>query len=231
MIISRNTLFIVSSAFAVAALAACDGGSASRTADEFAADSALAADLALANRDTLLVDSIGAYRPSTSISAPGGSGTGDSPPPVPPPAAAVTLPAAAPAPAPPAAPQTSPARSPAARLTGAQACSSAGMENQNECLRALLPAADARMNRIYRSLITEMRRVEGVATNAADPASVQRLRIAQRSWLAERDTECRQRGRGTEGARWARPRVACLGEFATRRANELADQFSRLTAQ
>src|SRR5688500_882050 len=44
-------------------LAACDGGSRSRTPDEFAADSALAADLALANRDTLLVDSIGAYRP------------------------------------------------------------------------------------------------------------------------------------------------------------------------
>ena len=42
--------------------AACDSGAPSRTADEFAADSALAADLALANRDTLLVDSIGAYR-------------------------------------------------------------------------------------------------------------------------------------------------------------------------
>ncbi|HZJ01730.1 MAG TPA: hypothetical protein VFD22_13800, partial [Gemmatimonadaceae bacterium] len=53
-------------AAAVAAFAiftiACDGGNPSRTADEFAADSALAADLALANRDTLLVDSIGAYR-------------------------------------------------------------------------------------------------------------------------------------------------------------------------
>lgn len=227
MIISRNTLFIVSAAFAVVALGACDGGSESRTADEFAADSALAADLALANRDTLLVDSIGAYRPSASLpprdSADLVGPAAPAPAPVPP--APVTVPAAAPAPAP------APPPAPAARLTGARACNSAGLENQNECLRALLPAADARMNRIYRALITEMRRVEGVAPNAADPASVQRLRVAQRSWLVERDTECRRRGRGTEGPRWARPRVACLGEFANRRANELADQFSRLTVR
>src|SRR5215216_5134583 len=62
MIIWRNNL----RAAAVAAFAfftvACDSGEPSRTADELAADSALAADLALANRDTLLVDSIGAYR-------------------------------------------------------------------------------------------------------------------------------------------------------------------------
>jgi uncharacterized protein YecT (DUF1311 family) len=236
MIISRRTLFIVSASFTVAVLSACDGGSESRTADEFAADSALAADLALANRDTLLVDSIGAYRPSISPSSPDtvdlvepsspSPAPSPAPAPAPPPAPATRpAPAPVPAPAPPAAP------APATRLTGTRACNSAGLENQNECLRALLPAADARMNRIYRALITEMRRVEGVATNAADPASVQRLRAAQRSWLVERDDECRQRGRGTEGARWARPRVACLGEHANRRANELADQFSRLTAQ
>jgi uncharacterized protein YecT (DUF1311 family) len=105
------------------------------------------------------------------------------------------------------------------------------MENQNECLRALLPAADARMNRTYRALITEMRLQEGVKGKAKDPASVQRLRIAQRSWLVYRDTECRKRARGREGARWARPRVRCLGQFANRRANELADNFSKLTAR
>src|SRR5437868_9982547 len=41
----------------------CDSGAPSKTRDEIAADSALASDLALANRDTLLVDSIGEYRP------------------------------------------------------------------------------------------------------------------------------------------------------------------------
>jgi uncharacterized protein YecT (DUF1311 family) len=87
------------------------------------------------------------------------------------------------------------------------------------------------MNRIYRALITEMRRQENVPAGAKDPASVQRLRVAQRAWLVYRDTECRRRGRRTEGRLWARPRVRCLGQFANRRANELSDDFSRLTAR
>jgi uncharacterized protein YecT (DUF1311 family) len=214
-------------------LTACDGGARSRTADEFAADSALAADLALANRDTLLVDSIGAYREPMDMSAQDDSvivaapAAAPSPAPAPPPAPVV---AAAPPPPAPAAEVETPKKT-AAKLTGTRACNTAGLDNQNECLRALLPAADARMNRIYRALITEMRRQEGVPGGAKDPASVQRLRVAQRAWLVQRDTECRRRGKGKEGARWARPRVACLGEFANRRANELSDDFVRLTAR
>ena len=87
------------------------------------------------------------------------------------------------------------------------------------------------MNRIYRALITEMRRKAGAQPGARDPESVASLRAAQRQWLVNRDTECRRRGQGKEGRLWARPRVACLGEFATQRANELADTFSRITAQ
>lgn len=63
MIICRRRISAVVALTSLAVAAACDGGSPSRTPDEFAADSALAADLALANRDTLLVDSIGAYSP------------------------------------------------------------------------------------------------------------------------------------------------------------------------
>ena len=219
-------------------LAACDGGSRSRTPDEFAADSALAADLALANRDTLLVDSIGAYRPRMDVDSPiTDAEPADSAPVVSAaPPSVRPAPAPAPAPAPPAAapaPARSPAKAAAApvKLSGTRACTSATLENQSECLRALLPAADARMNRIYRALITEMRLQEGVKAGARDPASVQRLRVAQRAWLVRRDTECRRRGKGKEGTRWARPRVKCLGEFANRRANELSDDFSRLTAR
>ena len=239
---------------------ACDGGSPSRTPDEFAADSALAADLALANRDTLLVDSIGAYRPPVTVdSAPTAAVMPEqpvasradfsdvvspAPTPAPAPAVVATAPAAAPAapvaptassetPSPASEPEEPAAKksAPAARLTGTRACTSATRDNQNECLRALLPAADARMNRIYRALITEMRLQEGTKPGARDPASVQRLRVAQRAWLVQRDTECRRSGRRTEGARWARPRVRCLGRAADRRANELADSFSRLTAR
>ena len=93
-----------------------------------------------------------------------------------------------------------------------------------------LASTDMRLNRIYRALITEMRRQEKVRPGAKDPPSVERLRVSQLSWAVYRDNECRKRARQRDGALWARPRVKCLGEFSVRRANELADNFSRLTA-
>lgn len=224
----------------------CDTGSASKTADEIAADSALAADLALSNRDTLLLDSIGQYNPPPPL-----TDTGALPPdaamkrapaavaPAPQPARPVTIPSARveptqkPAPPP---PPPQPAEKPvpagaAPRLSGTRACSSPALENQSTCVRVLLADADMRLNRTYRALLTEMRRQEGAGGGDKDPPSVERLRVAQRAWLVYRDTECRRRGRGKEGPLWARPRVRCLAEFSRRRANELADNFSRLTAQ
>ena len=256
MMITVRRNFAAMSLSLALTLAACDGGSPSRTADEFAADSALAADLALANRDTLLVDSIGAYRPpegvavlppdiapataettadfGDAVSPPGSSGIASGPEQPAAPAPSAPEPAAAPSAAPSASSAASASSAPptsAPSLSGTRACTSASLENQNECLKTLLPGVDARLNRIYRALITEMRRQEGVRGGGKDPVSVQRLRVAQRSWLVYRDTECRKRGRGREGTRWARPRVRCLGQFANRRANELADDFSKLTAR
>lgn len=262
---SNNVRAAAFAAFAIF-IVACDSGEPSRTADELAADSALAADLALANRDTLMVDSIGAYRepdaaerdtsasPATSTSPPPpkpqapnfsdarSSGSSQpnrvepapvaTPPAQPSPAPEVTRPApttTTSTPSPAGSPSPSP-KPPAPRLTGTRACSSPTAENQSECIRVSIAAGDARLNRIYRALITEMRLQEKVPGGGKDPPSVQRLRIAQRQWLVYRDNECRKRGRGKEGALWARPRARCLSEFSARRANELADDFSKLTA-
>ncbi|MDP9179168.1 MAG: DUF1311 domain-containing protein, partial [Gemmatimonadota bacterium] len=194
--------------------AACEKEEPVRTRDDIAADSALAADLALANRDTLLIDSIGQYNPpggmgsDTSLSAidtvvpPGalpreiaGEATTVRPAPVPAPAPAASRPA------PPAARPDAPAArpspprpvaksSPARRTTG-DPCSSPGVANQQRCVRSRLAEADRRLNGVYRALITEMRRQEGARPGQKDPASVERLRAAQRSWLVHRDTECR----------------------------------------
>ncbi|HVF41046.1 MAG TPA: lysozyme inhibitor LprI family protein [Gemmatimonadaceae bacterium] len=244
-------------------VAGCDGGSPSKSADDIAADSALAADLAIANRDTLLVDSIGEYRPADaaergmesdtatpepdpmtgvtggqSTSSPIGAARAAPAPPSPElPASRAEAPSVSepePPTSPPASssnptPATTASRPSGPKKTGAAACNSPALEDQSECVRASLASADMRLNRIYRALITEMRRQEGVRGDK-DPASVQRLRVAQRAWLVYRDTECRRRGRGREGRLWARPRVRCLGQFSVRRANELADNFSRLTA-
>lgn len=240
------------------AVVGCDSGSPSKTRDDIAADSALASDLALANRDTLLVDSIGEYRPPDAAERGAVSTVTTVPPsvtPAPPvetkasvptkvsvptkasvPIAKTIAPQAIVAAPPPTLPTPQPvmpaapavAAGPARR--GAAACNSPSRPDQEECVRATLPGADMRLNRIYRALVTEMRRQENVPRGGGDPASVQRLRVSQRSWLVYRDNQCRRQGRGREGALWARPRVRCLGEFSLRRANELADNFSRLTA-
>jgi uncharacterized protein YecT (DUF1311 family) len=224
-------------AAALVMLTACSNEAPVRTRDDIAADSALAADLALANRDTLVIDSIS--RPTEIVPADtdlAGSLEGKAKPAPAPPTVAVTVPPPAPAPAPPAA---APTPRPAAKASAPRAtsrrtgdpCSSPAQADQEACVRSRLAAADLRLNRIYRALLTEMRRQEGVKPGQKDPPSVDRLRVAQRAWVVARDAECRRRGRGTEGALWARPRVQCLGEAAARRANELADDFSRLTAR
>ena len=240
MIIGSSSLRALIMIGIAAFAAACDGGSPSRTRDDIAADSALASDLALANRDTTLVDSIGEYRPpdaaerdtATVLIAP--ETVPVTPKIAPPSVVQPAKPALSPTPT--ARPTATPAATPAATASssparrGASACSVPGLADQQECVRATLASADMRLNRIYRALITETRRQEKVPNGGRDPASVERLRVSQRSWLVYRDTECRRRGRGKEGVLWARPRVKCLGEFSLRRANELADNFSRLTA-
>ena len=224
-------------ALALVLLGACTRESPVRTRDDIAADSALAADLALANRDTLAIDSIGLPSPVTKVPADtdvAGSLEGKArpaaprPAPAPPPPAPVVAPAPAPpvVTAPPAAPPSAPRAVPRRRVTNV--CNSPARADQEACVHTLLAAVDMRMNRNYRALITEMRRQEGVKPGQKDPASVDRLRVAQRAWVVNRDTECRRRGKGTEGTLWARPRVKCLAEFSTKRANELADNFTRV---
>ncbi len=246
MIIGSSPLRALSLIGITAFVVACDSGAPSKTPDDIAADSALASDLALANRDTTLVDSIGEYRPpdaaerdtakitiDADISIASGAAGAVKPEPVvtkPAPVAAKPAPVLPPAPASAPAPAEKPVAASGPTRTGAAACNSPIPADQRECVRATLPTVDIRLNRIYRALITETRRQEGVPNGGKDPASVERLRVAQRAWLVYRDNECRKRGRGKEGALWARPRVRCLGEFSLRRANELADNFSRITA-
>jgi uncharacterized protein YecT (DUF1311 family) len=224
-------------AFILLISGACDVGGKPKTRDDVAADSALAADLALANRDTLLVDSVGQYRAAEGALA--DTGTGDSakvkpnstaPARVPLPVARHPLPVAR-HPSPVARPPLPVARDTLPRRTSGNPCNSPISADQQACLRSSLSVADKRLNGIYRALITEMRQKENVRPGQSDPASVVRLRTAQRAWLASRDAECRRRGRGKEGALWAHSRVHCLAEFSDKRANELADDFSRLTAR
>jgi uncharacterized protein YecT (DUF1311 family) len=252
-------------AFILLISGACDSGGKPKTRDDVAADSALAADLALANRDTLLIDSVGQYRAAEG--ALGDTGIGhtakvkpNSPAPatVPLPVARHPLPVArhplpvvrhplpvtryplpvtrhplpvTRRPLPVTRHPLPVTRDTLPRRTSGNPCNSPISTDQQACLRSSLSAADKRLNGIYRALITEMRQKGNARPGQSDPPSVVRLRTAQRVWMASRDTECRRRGRGKEGALWAYPRVHCLAEFSDKRANELADDFSRLTTR
>jgi uncharacterized protein YecT (DUF1311 family) len=81
---------------------------------------------------------------------------------------------------------------------------------------------DVGLDRTYQALIADLKREAGTPRGAPEPQSVRELRQAQRAWLVYRDTECRRRNRGKEGALWAPIRAQCLGEFSGVREAELA---------
>jgi uncharacterized protein YecT (DUF1311 family) len=101
------------------------------------------------------------------------------------------------------------------------ACASPASADQRRCLLAYLARSDVTLDRNYQAQIARLRQEAGTVAGAPEPETVQRLRTAQRAWLVYRDTECRNRNRGQEGALWAPVRARCLAEFSRQRAAEL----------
>jgi uncharacterized protein YecT (DUF1311 family) len=135
--------------------------------------------------------------------------------------------AALPATAPDGAPAAPPAGTGSAAGTIARRCASPAAADQRACLTARLAEHDRDLNAIYGELIRRMRR-RARARAGVDPPDVTRLRTEQRAWIAQRDIECRQQGRGREGRLWAPVRAACLGEIAAYRADELRERLRGL---
>jgi uncharacterized protein YecT (DUF1311 family) len=104
---------------------------------------------------------------------------------------------------------------------GDGACAASDAGSQRRCLLTLLERGDAPLTRAYAARIAELRRAAGTAPGAPDPPAVESLRAEQRAWLAQRDTECRRRGEGREGALWAPERARCLIALGQQRASAL----------
>jgi uncharacterized protein YecT (DUF1311 family) len=104
---------------------------------------------------------------------------------------------------------------------GDGACAASDAGSQRRCLLTLLERGDAPLTRAYAARIAELRRAAGTAPGAPDPPAVESLRAEQRAWLAQRDTECRRRGEGREGALWAPERARCLVALGQQRASAL----------
>jgi eukaryotic-like serine/threonine-protein kinase len=124
-------------------------------------------------------------------------------------------------------PAVSPPRT-AERPAGNGPCNSPALADQRACLTAAIERSDAALNQAYSDVVAAMRERASTAPGDPDPPEVQRLRAVQRSWVAERDAECRRRGRGREGPLWATPRAQCLEQFSANRSQELSAMLARL---
>jgi uncharacterized protein YecT (DUF1311 family)/tRNA A-37 threonylcarbamoyl transferase component Bud32 len=144
------------------------------------------------------------------------------PPPATPPAAPRTAAPRAPAPRP------APSRPAASGADVDRRCATPGLADQRACLLGRLTDYDAELNRVYATLVGELRRQAGVGAGAPDPMLVQRLRQAQRQWLVDRDQRCQRFLRGREGPLWAEERARCLGAVGGERVAQLERELARL---
>jgi serine/threonine protein kinase/uncharacterized protein YecT (DUF1311 family) len=131
-------------------------------------------------------------------------------------------------------PSSDGARAPTTPASGAgrsPRCQSASMADQTACLLAYISVNDTMLQRVYDSLIVEQRRIAGTARGAADPASVTRLRVEQRTWIVERDRECTRQPVPRSVPLWAEPLSKCFADMSGVRAAELRERLQRARRQ
>jgi serine/threonine protein kinase len=101
-------------------------------------------------------------------------------------------------------------------------CRGATVADQRACPLAHIAINDASLQRVYDSLIVELRRVARAPRRSPDPPDVARLRVEQRAWVAARDRECMSAvGRRSTTPFWARDRAVCFAEKSAGRTDEL----------
>ena len=108
--------------------------------------------------------------------------------------------------------------------------SSGSLDSSTAAESTYLATADRRLDRYFQALILRLKSEAGATPSATEPPAVQRLRAAQRAWVAYRNDECDKRLGDREGAFWAPVRAQCLVEYSTRRAEELADVLEKRRA-
>ena len=109
-------------------------------------------------------------------------------------------------------------------------CASPALDDQRRCLLGYLARSDAQLDRNYQALIGQLKSEARTPKSGPEPAAVQRLRTAQRSWLVYRDEECRKRTSAEEGPLWAPVRAKCLAEYSALRSRELEDALAKRKA-
>ena len=101
---------------------------------------------------------------------------------------------------------------------GAESCASPEFDDQRKCLMAAIDRNDRELKSVFAKLVAALRLQASVAASDPDPETVDQLRAAQRKWLEERDSACRDVG---ERPLFARERSSCFAQQSANRAREL----------
>jgi uncharacterized protein YecT (DUF1311 family) len=107
-------------------------------------------------------------------------------------------------------------------------CRVASPADQQACLEAYIAIGDAALNKAFVTLVEELRRVSNTPLGVPDPATVQRVRVEQRAWIAVRENECPRSAPADAGPFWAPVQASCFNEMAASRTAELRDAIKRL---
>ena len=198
---------------------ACVDDARTETAAAHARDSALVHDLVLAGYDSAAVRPAGRY-----FGAPGA----DTQTVTESPGALAETPPGSPVTATPVTSASAPA--PSAEGYIGPSCASPAADDQRRCLYGYLARSDMRLNESYQALITQLKSEAGTRGGTAEPPTVQRLRTAQRNWVAYRDDECRKRTVAAEGPLWAPVRAKCLEQYSALREREFEDALAKRKA-
>ena len=103
------------------------------------------------------------------------------------------------------------------------------MADQRACLMAHVAINDGSLQRVYDSLIAELRRNANVRRGDRDPPTVTHLRGEQRRWIAVRDRECTRDPAPGYTPLWAEPISKCFARMSAARRDELAEELGRAT--
>lgn len=107
-------------------------------------------------------------------------------------------------------------------------CRVASPADQLACLEAYIAIGDAPLSKAFGTLVEELRRVTNTPLGVPDPATVQRVRVEQRAWIAVRENECPRTALAGAGPLWAQATATCFNEMSAFRAAELRDAVKRL---
>jgi tRNA A-37 threonylcarbamoyl transferase component Bud32/uncharacterized protein YecT (DUF1311 family) len=110
----------------------------------------------------------------------------------------------------------------------ASQCRVASDADQQACLNAYIAIGDASLNKMFGTLVEELRRVAETPLGVADPPTAQRVRVEQKAWIAARENECPRSAPAGAGPLWAQSAATCFNHMSSARTAELRDAVKRL---